>query len=83
LAPTTIAIQSSENPSIDGDAVTLTATITAANGGANSTLVGPPTGNLDFTITGPSGTYTCQDGNPWTTGRPMRTWPSVSCLQGR
>jgi hypothetical protein len=62
-APTTIAIQSSENPSIDGDPVTLTATITAANGGANSTLVGPPTGNLVFTITGPSGTYTCQDGN--------------------
>ncbi len=62
-APTTIAIQSSENPSIDGDAVTLTATITAANGGADSTLVGPPTGNLDFTITGPSGSYTCQDGN--------------------
>jgi large repetitive protein len=62
-APTTIAIQSSENPSIDGDPVTLTATITAANGGADSTLVGPPTGNLNFTITGPSGTYTCQDGN--------------------
>ena len=63
-APTTIAIQSSENPSSDGDPVTLTATITAANGGADSTLVGPPTGNLVFTITDPSGnTYTCQDGN--------------------
>ena len=33
-APTTIAIQSSANPSVDGSPVTLTATITAANGGA-------------------------------------------------
>ncbi len=62
-APTTIAIQSSANPSVDGSAVTLTATITAANGGADSTLVGPPTGNLVFTITGPSGSVTCQGGN--------------------
>ena len=62
-APTTIAIQSSENPSVDGDPVTLTATITAANGGADSTLVGPPTGNLVFTITSASGSFTCAGGN--------------------
>jgi hypothetical protein len=62
-APTTIAIQSSANPSEDGSAVTLTATITAANGGADSTLVGPPTGNLVFTITSGAGSFTCQGGN--------------------
>lgn len=62
-APTTIAIQSSANPSEDGSAVTLTATITAANGGADSTLVGPPTGDLVFTITSTSGSFTCEGGN--------------------
>jgi hypothetical protein len=61
--PTTITIASSENPS-EGDAVTLTGTITAANGAAGSTLVGPPSGSLTFTITGgPNGTETCEGGN--------------------
>jgi hypothetical protein len=58
-SPTSIAITSSENPSVDGDAVALTATLTAANGSAGSTLVGPPSGSLTFTITGPEGSYTC------------------------
>ena len=43
--------------------MTLTATITAANGGADSTLVGPPTGDLVFTITSTSGSFTCEGGN--------------------
>jgi len=60
---TTTTITSSENPSNDGDAVTLTATVTAENGGGESTLVGPPSGSVTFTITGPDGTETCQGGN--------------------
>jgi hypothetical protein len=61
-SPTTITVTSSENPSESGDAVILTASITAP--GANSTLVGPPTGSLVYTITDPTGnTYTCEGGN--------------------
>lgn len=60
--PTTITVTSSENPSLPGDPVVLVASITAP--GANSTLVGPPTGSLTFTITDPnSNTYTCAGGN--------------------
>jgi hypothetical protein len=65
--PTTVTITSSENPSegdaTDGDPVTLTATVNAANGAAGSTLVGPPSGSVTFTITGPDGPVTCQGGN--------------------
>ncbi len=64
LAPTSIAVVSSENPSISGDPVTLTAEVTAADGSAGSTLVGPPTGTVTFTITDPdNNTYTCSSGN--------------------
>ena len=62
-SPTSIAITSSENPSLDGDGVVFTATLTAANGSGGSTLVGPPSGTLDFTITGPAGSYTCDGPN--------------------
>ncbi len=38
--------------------------MTAADGSAGSTLVGPPTGSVTFTITDPNGnTYDCADGN--------------------
>jgi hypothetical protein len=61
---TTIVISSSENPSFDGDPVAFTATLTAANGSGGSSLVGPPSGSITFTITDANGnTYTCQDGN--------------------
>ncbi len=64
LAPTSIAVVSSENPSISGDPVSLTAEVTAADGSAGSTLVGPPTGSVTFTITDPNNnTYTCENGN--------------------
>ena len=64
LAPTAIAVVSSENPSNSGDAVSLTAEVTATDGSAGSTLVGPPTGEVTFTITDPNnGTYQCADGN--------------------
>jgi Bacterial Ig-like domain (group 3) len=64
LAPTQIAVVSSENPSIGGDAVTLTAEVTATGGSAGSTLVGPPTGAVTFTVTDPNGgTYSCDGGN--------------------
>ena len=61
--PTSIAIGSSANPSEDGSGVTLTATVSAANDAAGSTLVGPPSGSVTFTITGPGGAETCTGGN--------------------
>ncbi|MGB7050864.1 MAG: hypothetical protein WBG41_04790, partial [Acidimicrobiales bacterium] len=46
------------------DPVSLTAEVTAADGSAGSTLVGPPTGSVTFTITDPNNnTYTCENGN--------------------
>jgi large repetitive protein len=64
LAPTAIAVVSSENPSNSGDGVALTAEVTATNGSAGSTLVGPPTGSVTFTITDPDdNTYSCEGGN--------------------
>ncbi|MGO8870902.1 MAG: Ig-like domain repeat protein [Acidimicrobiales bacterium] len=63
LSPTSIAVSSSENASVDGDPVLLTASLTTPNGSAGSTLVGPPSGSLVFTITGPSGTVSCEGGN--------------------
>jgi hypothetical protein len=61
---TSIVITSSENPSFDGDPVAFTATLTAANGSGGSSLVGPPSGSITFTITdADNNTYTCQDGN--------------------
>ncbi len=63
LSSTAIAISSSLNPSVDSAAVSLTAVLNVPDGAAGSTLVGPPTGSLVFTITGPSGTITCLDGN--------------------
>lgn len=63
-APTAIAVVSSENPSVSGDPVALTAEVTAADGSAGSTLVGPPSGTVTFTITDPdNNTYTCAGGN--------------------
>ena len=62
-SPTTLTVTSSENASLDGDQVTLTATVEGANGSSGSTLLGPPSGVLSFTITGPSGSITCQGGN--------------------
>jgi hypothetical protein len=49
--------------SVDGAAVAITATVVATNGAAGSTLIGPPSGNVTFTITGPSGPVTCDGGN--------------------
>ncbi|HEY5109248.1 MAG TPA: hypothetical protein VII96_06515 [Acidimicrobiales bacterium] len=49
--------------SADGAAVAITATVVATNGAAGSTLIGPPSGNVTFTITGPSGPVTCDGGN--------------------
>lgn len=64
LAPTSITVVSSENPSVDGDPVSLLAEVTADNGSSGSTLVGPPSGSVTFTITDPNGnTYSCQNGN--------------------
>jgi len=62
-SPTTTTVTSSENPSLVGDPVTLTATVVGANGSSGSTLLGPPSGALTFTITGPGGAVTCLGGN--------------------
>ncbi len=68
--------------STDGSAVGITATVVATNGAAGSTLVGPPTGNVTFTITDPNGNaVTCQGGNvvPLPIA-PEETEGSVTCL---
>jgi hypothetical protein len=49
--------------SFDGQAVAITATVSVPNGAAGSTLIGPPSGTVTFTITGPNGPITCADGN--------------------
>jgi hypothetical protein len=62
-APTFITVSSSENASLDGDAVTFTAVIQRQNPGSVSTLIGSPTGTVTFDVQGPSGPLTCQGGN--------------------
>ncbi len=63
-SPTSITVTSSENPSIDGDSVNLTAQVQGSADSAGSTLLGPPSGSVTFTITDPTNaTYTCQSGN--------------------
>ncbi len=62
--PTAVAVTSDNNASLPGEAVNLTATLTATNNAASSTLVGPPTGTITWTITDPNNrSYNCQDGN--------------------
>ncbi len=65
--PTALAVSSDNNASISGTAVNLTATLTATNNAASSTLVGPPTGTITWTITDPNNrSYNCQGGNTFT-----------------
>ena len=65
--PTALASTSDGNPSVSGSAVNLTTTLTASNGAAESTLVGPPTGTITYTITDPNNvSYMCQGGNTFT-----------------
>lgn len=65
--PTALAISSDGNPSVSGSPVNLTTTLTASNGAAESSLVGPPTGTLTYTITDPNDvSYMCQGGNTFT-----------------
>jgi len=68
--------------STDGAAVAITATVAATNGAAGSTLIGPPTGNVTFTITDPNGNaVTCTGGNvvPLPTS-PGEVEGSVTCI---
>ena len=67
--------------STDGAAVDITATLVATDGAAGSTLVGPPTGNIVFTITDPNGNpVTCAGGNVMTLPiDPDQTEGSVTC----
>jgi len=57
LEPVKVVLSSSENPSNSGDQVSFTAAVTADTG--NSAAVGPPTGTVNFTI---SGGLTCEGG---------------------
>ena len=66
--------------SYDGDAVAITATLTTGNV-AGSTLIGPPTGTVTFTITGPSGTVHCAGGDTMSLAQdPGQVEGSVSCF---
>jgi hypothetical protein len=66
--------------SVDGAPVGITATLTTENGSVGSTLVGPPTGTVTFTITGPNGPVSCDGGNviQWGT-LPGQSEGSVTC----
>jgi len=65
--PTVLAVSSDNNPSISGSVINLTTTLTATNNAASSTLVGPPTGTITYTITDPNNvSYYCQNGNTFT-----------------
>ena len=65
-----------------GNAATITATLVTPNGAAGSTLIGPPTGNIVFTITDPGGAaVNCAAGNsvPLGTG-PGQTEATATCF---
>ena len=66
--------------SVDGAPVGITATLTTENGSVGSTLVGPPTGTVTFTITGPNGPVSCDGGNvvQWGT-LPGQSEGAVTC----
>ncbi len=76
---TNISLLPTENPSLDGDGVTVTATVKGANGSSKSTLIGPPTGTMTFVITGPSGNLTCADGNVVKLKKNSTTPGEVTC----
>ena len=62
LVSTTVNVSSSRNPSVTGEQVRLTAAVLSSGG--SSSLIGPPTGDVLFTITGASGdSITCQGGS--------------------
>lgn len=66
--------------SYDGAAVAITATVDTGNV-AGSTLIGPPTGTVTFTITGPSGTVDCAGGDTMPLAQnPGQVEGSVSCF---
>ena len=80
-APTELALSESGGfASYDGDAVAITATLDT-NDVAGSTLIGPPTGTITFTITGPDGTVDCAGGNSVPLAEaPGQVEGSVSCF---
>jgi large repetitive protein len=66
--------------SFDGAAVAITATVDTGNV-AGSTLIGPPTGSVTFTITGPNGTVDCAGGNTIALAQDLgQVEGSVSCF---
>ncbi len=81
-SPTQLSLTESGGfSSYDGDAVAITATVAVTNGAAGSTLVGPPTGNVTFTITGPNGPVSCAGGNTVALAQdPGQVQGSVSCF---
>ena len=81
-SPTQLSLTESGGfSSYDGDAVAITATVAVTNGAAGSTLVGPPTGNVTFTITGPDGPVSCAGGNTVALAQdPGQVQGSVSCF---
>jgi hypothetical protein len=76
---TSIKLVPTENPSEDGSGVTISAAYKGANGSSKSSLIGPPTGTITFTITGPSGTLTCAAGNVVTIKKGSANQGVVNC----
>jgi hypothetical protein len=58
LGATTTAISSNANPSVSGQTVTFTATVSST-----SPATGTPTGSVTFAVTGSSGAVACSRGN--------------------
>jgi large repetitive protein len=58
LGATTTAISSNANPSVSGETVTFTATVSAS-----TPATGTPTGSVTFAVTGSAGAVACSKGN--------------------
>jgi hypothetical protein len=76
---TTIGLIPTANPSEDGNAVTITATVKGQDDSSSSSLVGPPHGFVTFSITGPNGSLTCAGGNVVKLKKNVATQGAVTC----
>ena len=82
-SPTTLTLsQGGGFVTASGNAATITATLSTPNGAAGSTFIGPPTGNIVFTITDPGGAaVNCALGNSVPLGTsPGQTEATATCF---
>jgi len=77
---TTTKMTSTANPSADGSGVTFTATVKGQADSSSSNLVGPPSGYVTFSVTGPSGSLSCAGGNMFKLKKNVVTQGVVTCF---